>query len=231
MRLALVADFDSRFPPHPATEDAVRHAALALDLPVHADWIATPELQERTNDRLQPFAALWIAPGSPYRSLDGALAAIRFARENNVPLLGTCGGFQHVVIEYARSVLGLADAAHAEYDPYASRLFISRLACSLAGQTMEVRLSPGTRAAQAYGRLLAREAYYCNFAINPEASGELFSRELVVSGTDENGEPRVIELTAHRFCVATLFVPQMQSRPSEPHPLVTAWLVAAASGG
>jgi CTP synthase (UTP-ammonia lyase) len=231
MRLALVGDFDPNFPPHRATKEAVQHAAQATNLPVQAEWLSTLELQKASEQCCRPFAAFWIAPGSPYRSLAGALAAIRFARENNVPLLGTCGGFQHVVIEYARSVLGLADAAHAEYDPYASRLFISRLACSLAGKTMEVRLSPGSRAATAYGRLSATESYYCNFGINPAVTSELFSRDLVVSGSDQDGEPRVIELHAHRFFVATLFVPQMQSRHQQPHPLVLAWLATAASGG
>ena len=93
---------------------------------------------------------------------------------------------------------------------------------------MEVRLSPGSRAAAAYGRLSTTEAYYCNFGINPAVTGELFSRDLVVSGTDQDGEPRVIELPGHRFFVATLYVPQMQSRPGEPHPLVLAWLAIAA---
>lgn len=230
MRTALIADLDPNYPPHRATEEAVRHTSQWVDQAVEADWISTTELQEATQERLQSFDALWIAPGSPYRSLTGALAAIRFARENHIPLLGTCGGFQHVVIEYARHVLGVTDAAHAEYDPYASRLFISQLDCSLAGKTMQVRLAHGTKAAAAYGRLSAREAYYCNFAINPQVTRELFSHRLVISGTDDHDQPRVIELPDHRFFVATLFVPQMQSQPRQPHPLIESWLAAAAGG-
>jgi CTP synthase (UTP-ammonia lyase) len=267
-RLALIADFDSTFPPHPATERAVRHAAAKLGINVEPVWIGTPELEPHAAACVRGFSGIWIAPGSPYQSLDGVLAAIRFARENEVPLLGTCGGFQHVVIEYARTVLGYADAAHAEYDPYASNLFISRLSCSPFGKVMQVRFVAGSRTAEAYGALAAEEEYYCNFGINPALIGELFGplpdqssecgsagaspsqlrspsfiastpapasdlksaspRILTISGTDQNGESRVIELPGHSFFVATLYVPQMRSRVSEPHLLVVAWLAAAA---
>ncbi len=89
------------------------------------------------------FQGLLVAPGSPYESMEGALAAIRVARSRGVPLLGTCGGFQHVVLEFARHMLGVADADHAEYEPYASStLFITPLSCSLAGQPW---LSAATR--------------------------------------------------------------------------------------
>lgn len=92
---------------------------------------------------MREYDAFWCAPGSPYRSLTGALDAIRFAREERVPFIGTCGGFQHAVIEYARNVLGFADARHAEYDPYASSdLFISALSCSPFGETMRVEIEP-----------------------------------------------------------------------------------------
>jgi CTP synthase (UTP-ammonia lyase) len=141
--------------------------------------------------------------------------------------LGTCGGFQHVVIEYARNVLGFADAQHAEYDPYASDLFITELACSLAGQEMAVKLSDDSRAAQSYGRTEAREQYYCNFGINPEHQRLLDDGGLRVVGVDGDGEARVLELPDHRFFIATLFVPQLRSSPESPHPLVTAYLRAA----
>jgi len=258
MQLALIADFDPSFPPHPATEEAVRYAAVALKVEADLVWVGTKELEPNAAARLAGFAGVWVAPGSPYQSLAGVLAAIRYARESDLPLLGTCGGFQHVVLEYARNVLGIADANHAEYDPYASRLFISRLACSLVGQTMALRLASGSRAAEAYASLAAVEQYYCNFGINPEVVGELFGnaatppkanasgsastpapawdvapssdRTLTISGTDQDGEPRVIELAGHPFFVATLYVPQMQSRPGQAHPLVMAWLRAATRG-
>ena len=80
---------------------------------------------------IDEYSAIWVAPGSPYKNLEKTLEAIRYAWENGVPCLGTCGGVQHMIIEYARNILGYKDAQHAEYDPCASNLFISSLACSL----------------------------------------------------------------------------------------------------
>lgn len=94
--------------------------------------------------------------------MNGALKVIQHAREHDVPLLGTCGGYQHVVLEYARNVLGFADAIHAEYDPYASDLFITALSCSLVGQTMTVMLRDNTVAASLYPQSTTSEKYYCN---------------------------------------------------------------------
>ena len=105
--------------------------------------------------------------GAPTAVWRAPLDAIGVARRGDVPLFGTCAGFQHVVLEYARRVLGCADAAHAEYDPSASLLFITALSCSLVGTTMVVHLQPGSRAALAYGATEAVERYYCNFGLNP----------------------------------------------------------------
>src|SRR5262245_60477073 len=100
---------------------ACTHSAVALRVHVAPTWISTADL---TVDRLRDFSALWIAPGSPYKSLSNTLAAIRHARECGIPCLGTCGGFQHMILEFARNALGFVDAQHAEYAPYAFMLFV-----------------------------------------------------------------------------------------------------------
>ena len=104
------------------------------------------------------FDGILVAPGSPYKSLERTLAAIRYAREHGIPCFGTCGGFQHMLLEYARNVLGFQDAQHAEYDPYASNLFISQLACSLVGRRMELGFVPGSRVAAIYGAETAEKS-------------------------------------------------------------------------
>jgi hypothetical protein len=116
--------------------------------------------------------------------MDGVLGAIRFARESSLPLLGTCGGFQHIVLEYARNVLGFADAAHAEYDPYASKLFISQAACSLVGRELVVSLRPESLVVRAYGTTITSERYYCNFVVNSEYNSALAASDLAVVGSD-----------------------------------------------
>ena len=100
---------------------------------------------------------IWVVPGSPYRHPEGAFTAIRYARENSIPFLGTCGGFQHAVIEYARNVLGWQDAGHAETDSE-GRMVIAPLSCSLVETSAVVELRANTLIARAYGRESIEEA-------------------------------------------------------------------------
>jgi CTP synthase (UTP-ammonia lyase) len=106
---------------------------------------------------------------------------------------------------------------------------ISRLECSLAGEARSVRLLPGTTTVRAYGREEAEEAFRCNFGLNPEHRAKVVSGSLRVAGVDDSGEVRVVELGNHPFFVATLFLPQLSSTPAAPHPLIVAYLRAAAA--
>jgi CTP synthase (UTP-ammonia lyase) len=229
VRVGIVGEYRAEFPPHPATDAGLAHAAAALGLACETRWVSTGSVGPDPAAALAPYDALLVAPGSPYRSLDGALAAIRHARERGVPTLGTCGGLQHIVLEYARHVLGFADAQHAEYDPYASRLFLVPLSCSLVGRAMRVGLDPASRAARCYGGVTAEEQYYCNFGLNPEYRDALHDGGLRVVGWDaELGEARVFEIPGHPFFLGTLYVPQLRSTPERPHPLLRAFLESAA---
>lgn len=225
--IGIIGDRDASFLPHTAIETALAHAAAVLAARITISWIATDTIAANLHDQLAPFDALWCAPGSPYRSLDGALRAIAHARTEQIPFIGTCAGFQHVILEYARNVLGFVDAQSAEYDPYASRLFVSALACSLAGRTMHVHILPHSLAARSYGETDVAEQYYCNFGLNPEYRSLFDGNELCIVGSDQDGEPRIVELSTHRFFIATLFVPQVTSLPEHPHPLIAAYLRAA----
>lgn len=221
LRIGIVGDRNSGFEPHPITDDMFAHAAEHSGIDIDPCWLPTDRVTEL---KLQDCAALWIAPGSPYRSLDGALAAIRFARVKRVPLGGACAGFQHVVLEYARNVLGFPDAVHAEYDPPAgSRQILTRLSCSPAGAELPITLSPESLAANVYGATNIIERYYCSFGVNPEYRHRL--EDLRISGWDEANEPRVVELPGHPFFLATLFVPR--SAPGSPHPVAMRFLQAA----
>jgi CTP synthase (UTP-ammonia lyase) len=221
--IVVVGDFDPKSVTHIATNRAIEHAGRHLNASPDFQWLETQEAEYVDLDRVEGF---WIAPGSPYKSLAGALRVIRFARENMVPLLGTCGGFQHVILEFARNVLGIADAAHAEYDPYASRLFISKLTCSLVGRSLAISLSAKSLAASLYGTTSIKEQYYCNFGVNPEYVSKLRSGKLRIVGSDPEGEVRVVELEDHPFFIGTLFVPQSGSTPERPHPIIKGFLEA-----
>lgn len=225
--IAIIADFDSESKAHRATNDAIQHSIAADSPTVEFRWIDTTELvQAGSLERLSEYDGVWIGPGSPYKNMDGALSAIRIAREGGIPLLGTCGGFQHIIIEYARNVLNFADAEHEESAPNASRLFISRLACSLAGRTMTITLVPDSKLADVYGQTSVREQYLCNFGVNPQYADILRSGAMRAVGTDAEGVIRAVELPGHPFFVGTLFMPQLGSTVSHPHPVVSAFVRA-----
>jgi CTP synthase (UTP-ammonia lyase) len=222
--LIILGEYNPDAETHRATDAAIRRSLVGRNTEVAASWISTETIKETDIVRAH---GLWVAPGSPYKNLERALEAIRLARENLVPCLGTCGGFQHMILEFARNVLGFADARHAEYDPGPSRLFVSPLGCSVMGKELRVRLRPHTPARRLYGTDEAIERYYCTFGVNPEYSDTLTDhRDLVISGRDLNGEIRIVEILNHPFFVGTLFVPQTRSMEWIPHPLVSGFLQA-----
>ena len=219
--IGIIAEYDPSFPPHAATSSAIEHSRELLGVDIGYQWVSTEKIDDAFFDT---FDGLWVAPGSPYKNMDRTLWAIRYARENDIPTIGTCGGFQHIILEYARNLLGFKDANHAEYDPYASNLFISELSCSLAGREMELSFQKGSKVAGIYGSTNAKEAYYCNFAVNPEYLEEIKQGPIEITGSDAEGEVRVIEYPNHSFFIGTLYVPQTRSTREKPHPLVTAFL-------
>jgi CTP synthase (UTP-ammonia lyase) len=227
IQIAIVGDYKAGFEPHVFTDTAIGHSALKTELQVHARWIPTTDLVEDAAGRLAEFDGIWISPGSPYRSIYGALAAITYARTFGIPLLGNCGGFQHVVIEFARNVLGWKDADSSEHDPDSGHLVVVPTACFLVGQTMRIDLKAGSRIRKIYGIDSVEERYYCRYGLNPAIQSQVVRRGLQVTGVDDQGEPRVVELQGHRFSLATLFVPQARSTPDQPHPVITAFLNAA----
>jgi CTP synthase (UTP-ammonia lyase) len=224
--IALIGDYDPSVPAHQAIPLALGLAGYRLGHPTRFEWIPTDEIEGTS--RLTPFDGVWCVPASPYRSMDGALTAIRFARETRRPFLGTCGGFQHAVIEYARNVLGWADAEHGETAPSSQRLVITPLACSLVEVTDTVRLRPGTRIAQAYECSEIIEGYRCRYGMNPEFLAQITSRDLRVTAEDPDGEVRALELEGHPFFVATLFQPERAALCGECPPLAAAFVRACA---
>ena len=202
--IGLIGDFDADVPAHQAIPLALNAAADSLRVGVAFEWVATDAIRDTA--RVAHFDGLWCVPASPYRSMDGALRAICHARENGVPFLGTCGGFQHAIVEYARNVLGWADAEHAETAPGAARAVIAPLACALVETTEVVRLWPGTRIAAAYGRVQISEGYRCRYGLNPAFQTALVAGPLRAAADDATGEVRAVELDAHHFVGVILII-------------------------
>jgi CTP synthase (UTP-ammonia lyase) len=220
MSIGIIGEHNPRNVTHTATDSAFAR------LGARARWIPTEDV-EADPSVLATCDGLLISPGSPYLSMDGALAAIRYARENDVPLLGTCGGFQHVLVEYARAVLGIVGADHAETNPQADELVCVPLTCSVAGEEHLVLIEPETFAAGLYQTAESVEPFFCNFGLNPDYREPLERSGLRFSGFDEEGEPRILELPGHRFFVATLYVPQAAPASRDPHPILAGFLAAS----
>jgi CTP synthase (UTP-ammonia lyase) len=223
--IAVIGDRMEGFEPQDSISGAISDAAgfLGRSAP-DIRWIPTDYLAAEGPAVLNGASGVWCAPGSPFKSLDGALEGIRWARESRTPFLGTCAGFQHGVLEYARNVLGNERASHAEYGPSEDDMFIEELLCSLVGQTMEVEVIDGELLA-AYGDPNPKERYYCRFGLNPNWRSPLEEAGLIVAAVDaEDGDVRVMRIAEHPFFYLTLFVPQTSSSPDRPHPLITQFL-------
>jgi CTP synthase (UTP-ammonia lyase) len=226
IRIGLIGDYNPQVKSHLAIPKALELASAGLERRVEPVWLETRELEGATERHMSLFDGLWGVPGSPYESMEGALRAIRFARERGVPFLGTCGGFQHALIEYARDVLGILDADHAESNPGAATQLITPLSCGLVGVEGVIDLREGSRIRAIYGSSRTVEEYHCNYGLNPEYRSILENGELRVTGVDEEGEVRVVELVSHPFFIATLFQPERRALKGEAHPLVDAYVRA-----
>ena len=225
--IALVGDRSPAVRAHtrlPAILDALREDEQ-LDLDAY--WIPTPEAARP--GALTGFAGIWLVPGSPYASEAGAVAAARTARESRIPFLGTCGGFQHAMLEFARDVCGLPAARHAENDGDAGAdALITELACSLAGHEGGIELAAGSLIESLLGAGRTVERYHCSFGIAPGYLDLLRAHGMVFSGADDAGEVRVAELPGHPFFLCTLFQPELAGDGDDPHPVIRGFARAAA---
>jgi CTP synthase (UTP-ammonia lyase) len=242
VRIGVLGDYDPESPTLPAIDKSLQHASAKLNLAIESQWIPTPSLVQPNAQRmLESFDGIWAAPGSPYKSFDGMLKGIEFARHRDWPFLGTCGGFQYTLIECARNVLGIKDADSAENNSGSKNIIIYPVACAvpgrangapkLSGPIPEIRLRPGSYLQSFSTGDTTVEEFFCNFEVNPDFEWISMEAGFPIVARGAKGEIRAIESPTHRFFVATLFQPQLSSKPDAPHPLVVAFAQAAADWG
>jgi len=225
-RVALVGDFNPAVIAHQAIERSFELAKQSALAPVEPAWVGTEKLIPGESQLLGNFDGIWCVPASPYRNEEGALWAIRFAREHFVPFLGTCGGFQHALIEYARNVLGLANAEHAELNGAATLAFVSRLGCPLVETSQAVKVVGDTLFGEVYGSNSGLEGYCCSYGLNPEFEHLLGRGPLEIVARAADGEARAFALRGHPFFIGTLFQPERRALTGWLHPLVSAFFAA-----
>jgi CTP synthase (UTP-ammonia lyase) len=223
-RIALVGDHDPAVVAHRAIPLALALAGDAAP-PLAWEWLHTSTLAGDVASRLVAFDGVWCVPASPYANTAGALAAIRVARRGGRPFLGTCGGFQHALLDYADDVWGVA-AAHAETDPAAADPVIAPLTCGLVERTDTIRFVEGSRLQAIHDRVETVEDYHCNYGLNPVYSARLDGGPLRVAAHDRGGDVRAVELDGHPFFVATLYQPERSGLAGRRHPLIDAFVHA-----
>jgi CTP synthase (UTP-ammonia lyase) len=224
--VGLIGDRDDTVTAHRAIPPALALASREAGCVVEPIWLHTRVLAESL-EPARACDALWCVPASPYANGEAAIAAIREAREGGVPFLGTCGGYQHALLEFARHVLGLTQAQHGEEHPEAELALIGRLSCELVEVKGRIRLTPGSRLAELCGTLELEEGYHCRFGLDPRHRARFDGGPLRIVGEDGAGEPRAFELEGHPFFFGTAFQPERAALEGRAHPIVTGLVRAA----
>jgi CTP synthase (UTP-ammonia lyase) len=216
--IALVGDRSPSVRAHariPQLIDALRRRdGVVLD----PYWVPSTE----AHSGLEDFDGIWIVPGSPYASPEGAIAAARTARERGIPFLGTCGGFQHAVLMLARDVAGIAGAGHEENGDE-GELVVVALECSLVGHEGGIAYDPGTLMQRIMGVERSVERYHCSYGIDQAYLDRLREAGVVFSAHDEAGDVRALELPDHPFFLGTLFQPELAGDGTRAHPVIRAF--------
>jgi CTP synthase len=220
--------------------EALRHAAADQGMRLDLRWVPSDELTGLLADsHLEDLDGIVIPGGFGYRGVEGKIQAIRYARENQVPLLGLCLGLQCAVIEFAREVLGYPEANSTEFDPSSTHPVIDLMASQEdvedMGGTMRLglyaaKLAEGSKVRALYGEELVYERHRHRWEVNNRYRKELEANGMRLSGlSPDNNLVEYIELVDHPYFVATQAHPEFRSRPDIPHPLFSGLVAAAAA--
>lgn len=242
VKIALVGKYTQLPDAYLSVIEALHHAGTHLGKHVEVELVDGEALSDGNADQVLGGASGILVPGGfGKRAFDGKITAARYAREHRVPYLGICLGMQVAVCEFARDVLGYADASSSEFDPQCAHAVIDLLdeqeSVTEKGGTMRLGAYPcalvaGTLAAEAYGEALVQERHRHRYEFNSAYREELEAAGLVVSGTSPDGElVEMVELRRdlHPWFVATQAHPEFKSRPTRPHPLFREFVRAAAN--
>jgi CTP synthase len=218
--------------------EALKHGGFRHGADVRIDWVTSDDLGgTATEAALADADGILIPGGFGVRGVEGKVAAIRHAREHDVPFLGICLGLQCAVIEFARNVCGLEDANSSEFDPATpypvidllpEQKNVTDLGASMRLGSWPAHLVAGTMAAAAYGEEVVYERHRHRWEVNPAYHQALRDGGMVFSGMDKTGRlAEIVELPDHPFFVAGQFHPELRSRPTNPHPLFRDFVGAA----
>jgi CTP synthase len=222
-------------------KEALVHGALAHNLKLQVNWIEAEGLENgegnTNNAQLEGYDGILVPGGFGKRGIEGMLIAIRYARENKVPYFGICLGMQTACVEFARNVVGLAEANSSEFDPATPHRVIYKLrelrGVEELGGTMRLgawtcKIEPDTLAHEIYGKLEISERHRHRYEFNREYEEPMVAAGLRISGSTPDGTyVEMVELPEHPHFIGCQFHPEFKSKPLEPHPLFSSFIAAA----
>lgn len=223
--------------------EALKFSGAEVGVKPKIEWLNAKDFEKGENiESLSGYDGILVPGGFGETGIEGKLKAIQYAREHKIPYFGLCYGMQLMVVEYARNVLGLADAHTVEINPETKNPVVAMmdaqkeiLAQGAFGGTMRLgsyteKVLPGTIAAKAYGKEEVTERHRHRYEINPAYVAQLKDAGLVFSGTSPDGvlmEIAELPESEHPFFLGTQAHPELKARPLAPHPLFSAFLQAA----
>ncbi len=241
VKIAMVGKYVELHDSYISVNEALKHGGIETNSAVDIHWIDSETLEKEDADIdavLGGMDGILVPGGFGSRGIEGKILAVNYARTHNIPYLGICLGMQVAVIEFARNVLGLADACSAEINPETTNPVIDILPeqknVSEMGGTMRLGqypcvLNPESKSYQLYGASMIYERHRHRYEVNNDYREEFVQHGVIFAGTSpDNHIVEMMEIPAHRWFVACQFHPEFKSRPNRPHPLFRGFVSAAA---
>ncbi len=239
VKIALVGKYVALHDAYISVVESLKHGGIENDADVDIKWVDSETVTEDNCSEIFADCDGIIVPGGfGDRGIEGMIYSIKYARENNVPFFGICLGMQLSVIEYARDVLGYADANSTELNPETKHPVIDIMPDQKniedMGGTMRLgqypcELKPGARCIDIYAETLIHERHRHRFEFNNDFKEDLIKAGLTISGTSPDGRlVEIVEVADHKWFVGVQFHPEFKSRPNRAHPLFRDFIRAAA---
>ena len=239
VKIAVIGKYTELVDSYKSVQEALIHGGIANDVGVDISWLASDMFTDRarTRELLADFHGVLVPGGFGVRGVEGMLEAIRYARESGLPFFGICLGMQSAIIEFARNVVGLDDSHSSEFAPECADPVISLMESQQhltdMGGTMRLgaypcRLGVGTRAATIYGVPQVSERHRHRYEVSNAYRDRFVEHGLTLSGLSPDGSlVEIVELQTHPWFIGCQFHPELQSRPTRPHPLFASFIAAA----
>jgi len=239
VRIGIVGKYTDYADSYKSVQEALIHGGIANDVGVDIQWISSDNFSnaERTTQILAGVDGVLVPGGFGVRGVEGMVEAIRHVREHGVPFFGICLGMQTAIIEFARNVCGLDDSHSSEFSPECDNPVISLMESQQhvtdMGGTMRLgaypcRLARNSRAAEIYGQPEVSERHRHRYEVSNKYRDLFVEKGMRLSGLSPDGQlVEIIELPQHPWFLGCQFHPELQSRPTRPHPLFAGFVAAA----